>query len=690
MNYKYIMDQESLDEAVKHLNTLSILAWDTETGPRPEYELEFKENKKIGLDPYRSRIVTHQLGDEDIQYIIDNRCDLDMSGIYDILKNPNIVKVGINLRFDVKFILVHTGIVPKNLADCMIMEQNIRAGLFPARHDNAMQEMGSTLIRKYTSMASLVKFYLDLEIDKDHDLRTGLWKTAPGKFSGRQLEYMAGDCVYPMQIIKFQKKLIVDRGLQGVINLENGLIPVVADMEVVGCPFNVDHWLELLQTTKDELFEAEEWLNTYFENDAIVQEDLFGSPKITNKINFGSTKELAKLLVSRGYKQFTYGPGKYTSTASDKLKLMKIEGTLPEDLVDNIINYKQASKKVTAYGKNFMKSVNPVTSRIHPNFTQCLLVTGRMSCSPGMQTIPRDSEYRHAFNSPKGYKLIILDASQIEPRLSADLTNDRPAIEVFLRDGDIYTEDGEKMFNTKIIRGTERGDALRSRAKVAWLGLSYGQGKRKFHDYCRVFLGEQIFREETDDLYDKFFEIHWRMKEVMDEWSDQVDPALDNDYYIDELAKRFIKTDDQSFYSLAKSLSRKFKGNMEKGESLARSLIARGTEVTYVGTNLGRKRFFRKDFLGWWTAGRNAKIQGSAADIQKATMLAYQEYHWDNDIDAHIINVVHDEIITLVREDQAEDLYHEQIRLGEEVGNKFLREVPMKLEGGISDVWKKF
>jgi DNA polymerase-1 len=460
-------------------------------------------------------------------------------------------------------------------------------------------------------------------------------------------------------------------------------------MELTGIPFNRPYWVSLLQDNIVVRDKAVKVLNTYLKSRSVAQGNLFGGEEQINQIKFDSPQKLAKALDAVGFPGFVSSSGKPLSTSSDRLKLMKIEGALPEDLVDAILDYRRVEKRITSYGGNFLKSVDDITGRIHPKFTQAILVTGRMSCSPGMQTIPQDAEYRASFNSPEGYTLIVLDASQVEARISADTTGDQPAIDVFQRGGDIYKEDGEAFYNTIIDKETPEGKKLRNRAKAAWLGLSYGQGKNKFHTYSKLFLGEDLDKATTDELYDKFFEVHWRMKEVMDEWSSFVDPTNSGRYVIDHVVGDWIDDERATEYLLPALIERAWKDE-KKARKQLKFLLKNKHKVRYAETILGRKRFFRADFLGWWTAGRNMPIQGTAADIQKATMLAFQKMHWEKNFDAHIINVVHDEIITLVREDQAEDLFQEQVTLGESVGQKFLQHVPMKVDGGISKQWKKF
>lgn len=683
-NYKYITRQEELNDVVEWANRQRYVAFDIETGPGDAYLDKFEEDNKLGLDPYRNKIYTFQIGNRFNQYIVDTRANLNLGGIKEILENEDIGILGVNIRFDCANVMHHWGIIPTRVMDCMIMEQVARTGIFVIGQQNEGKAMA---VRRFTGMKALAKRYMGIDIDKDKDLRINLWKTELGMFNDRQLAYMAGDCIYPDVIAKEQKKLIVDRDLSRVIQLEHELIPVIAAMELEGIPFDRTYWIHLMQEAHEEMRSHEKVLDRFMNQTMMFQDDLFGEGQTIRKYDYGSSKQLAKALTEAGVKGFRASNGEYTSTSSDKIKLMKVDGRIDPDLADALVNYRVEKKKVESYGENFLQAVHPITGRIHPNFTQTCLVTGRMSCSPGMQTIPRDKLYRKAFNSPDGYTLIILDASQIEARISADLTNDEPAIKVFQEGKDIYKEDGQLMFQREIIRGTEEGESLRSRAKVSWLGLTYGQGKAKFNRYCRLFLGEDIPVEDTNFLYDKFFEIHWKMKEVMDGWSASADPLSTNDYYKDHMADALIRPE-----SARESLMDIYTDRMDpnRAAKIVDYMLSRKDKVTYTTTLLGRKRFYRTDFVGWYTAARNHPIQGTAADIQKATMLAFQKLHWDQGFNANIINVVHDEIITIVREDQAEELLREQIRVGEEAGQAYLTKVPMKLEGGISKVWTKF
>lgn len=685
MNYTYIYKQENLCKAMAWLTGRSFFVFDVETGPRPEYIKMWEENPKIGLDPHYNQIVTVQVGDKNEQFIIDTRT-VNIDAILELLRDPSISVVGVGLKYDIKMMMHHYKCRITAAVDVMIIEQIIRNGIFPVK-EQAGNTGGAT--RRYTSMKALSKRYLDIDIDKDLDLRITLWKTPPGEFDKRQLDYMAGDCVYPELILRKQKPIAVDRGLLKVIKLENELIPVVANMELVGLPLDTGRWITLLQEATEARIKYERELDKYFGHVSASQGSLFGDDTIIRTINYDSPKQLAKALHKFGVSGFVSTDGKELSTATPKIVKMKIRGQIDSKLADTIMEFRKAIQRETSYGENFLKKVHPKTGRIHPDYTQCCLVTGRMSASPGVQTIPRDPRYRASFVAPPGYTFIILDASQIEARLSCDTTQDLEGIRVFQADGDIYKEDGQKFYNRAIDKSTPEGQALRDKAKSAWLGLTYGQGKRNFHDWSTVFLGEDISKKDTDYLFDKFFEIHHQMKVVMDGWSALANPETSNRFVVDEIVSNFIDP-ERMFNRLVEFYSFRSKGDEAKAHRRAKELVNNRNQLRYAETLLGRKRFFRPDYLGWWTAARNMPIQGTAADAQKATLLAYQKMHWEEGFDADVILVVHDELVTLVKEDQAERLYERQVEVGNAVGQKFLKNIPMKIEGGIAKTWLKF
>jgi DNA polymerase-1 len=87
--------------------------------------------------------------------------------------------------------------------------------------------------------------------------------------------------------------------------------------------------------------------------------------------------------------------------------------------------------------------------------------------------------------------------------------------------------------------------------------------------------------------------------------------------------------------------------------------------------------------------GKNMPIQGTSADITKyAIALIYKAFKEEN-LDAHLIHTVHDEIVAEAKDvvaDQVADLIEAKMI---EAGEKLLKKVPVKVDVHVSDCWEK-
>src|SRR5262249_33421383 len=101
-------------------------------------------------------------------------------------------------------------------------------------------------------------------------------------------------------------------------------------------------------------------------------------------------------------------------------------------------DYREAKKKVTTYGADWLKYV-AADGRVYPNWRQIGAASGRMSCSgPNLQQLPR-GQYRHCVVAPPGRVLVKADYSQIELRIAAKITGDQALLDVYQRGEDLHT-----------------------------------------------------------------------------------------------------------------------------------------------------------------------------------------------------------------------------------------------------------
>jgi DNA polymerase len=129
--------------------------------------------------------------------------------------------------------------------------------------------------------------------------------------------------------------------------------------------------------------------------------------------------------------------------------------------------------------------------------------TGRWAAAAGsainMQNLKRKSFLRKAIMAPEGHVVVVVDLSQIEPRVLAWLSDYRELIQIFQSGQDVYAIFGSQMFNLPGMT-KETHPLHRQSAKSALLGAGYMLGWASFAAQLLVgFLGAPPVR------YDKAF-----------------------------------------------------------------------------------------------------------------------------------------------------------------------------------------
>lgn len=662
MNYEYIHQQSDFEKVVSWLSDKKVFVLDTETG---------------GLNPFTSDIILLQVGNDEKQWIVDCRT-VNIDQLKPFLEDEKITKIGQNLKHDLKFLMWRKGWLKfKNLFDTMINEQVIRCGF----HAGA-------------SMEALVLRYLNIQIDKTEGLRKSFWNTAVNAFSKEQLDYAAGDVYYPLLIAKLQKQLIIERGLTATILLEHKVIPVLASMELKGMAIDQPAWNKLYEEALVGKQKAEQQLNTFFKSTSFVQEDVFGEDKTVREVDYDSPHQMKKALAKLGYV--------LDNTLKTTIALAAINGHMPKELAQSILLYRKYFTRKTRYGTEFLNALEPTTNRIHTDFTQCLTTNGRLSSKEdedsetdkvNLQNIPRDSEYRECFVPREGYLYIVYDYQAIEPRILGELSYDPTYLRVFDNDLDLYGEIGTGILKKEVSKKTKE---LRNQTKITVLGNSYGTGKEKFYKKMLIDMNLEngllkdpfilITKEDSDMMWEKFFEVCPKVKPTLDKFSDLADPVKSKRKIYDELAA--YEEPQAVAAKIAKNLE-KFSYKFKNQQDIIRDLVNSRGHVTYSQSIGGRKRYFKVHHRTFWTEGRNHPISATAADILKTAMVAVHDAIAAHKNDAFLVNQVHDELIIEVKAEQAEEVNSYIKPILEQSESKFLKRVAPKVEGGIFDRWQK-
>ncbi|HLG94442.1 MAG TPA: DNA polymerase I, partial [candidate division Zixibacteria bacterium] len=349
-----------------------------------------------------------------------------------------------------------------------------------------------------------------------------------------------------------------------------------------------------------------------------------------HEFNINSPQQLGKVLFEELRLKSKRKTAKKASLSTDVgvLEDLAKEHELPRLILD----YRSLFKLKSTYVDALPTSVKSSTGRLHTSYNQTIAATGRLSSvEPNLQNIPirteRGGEIRKAF-VPSGpdYQILSADYSQIELRLLAHYAEDEAMIAAFNRDEDIHARTAAEVFGVSPgkITSEQRRVAKIANFSIVYGGSAYG-------------LAQQTEMDPKD-------------------------------------AKLFMQT----YFA-------RYPGVKE----FQQKAIAQAREEGFVTTLLGRRRFIpeinSENFQLRSFAERtaiNTPLQGSAADVIKAAMIA---------VDAEMVGKkskmilqVHDE---LVFDAHQSELAWLKAMVKEKMEGVIQLKVPLKVDIGTGPNW---
>lgn len=393
--------------------------------------------------------------------------------LQEILDNPDIKKVGHNIKYDV-IALIKAGFTIENIwFDTMLASQLANSQAFTHGIDSlAFSELG---FKKIPTVQLLGK-------KKDSQMTSvPLQELAAYACEDGIITWRLYQKFYPLIEEQHIKKIFYE--------VEMPLLPILAQMEIYGIKVDKQYLeklgIELRATLSD--IEKKTW-------DAVGKEFNIGSPAQLQKILFEDLK-----LSVVGIKKIKSG----FSTDADTLA--KLKGKHP--LVSLILEYRELAKLLNTYVETLPKQIDE-HGRVHTSFIQLGAATGRMaSTEPNLQNIPIRTELgnkvRRAFIADKGKVLLGADYSQAELRVLAHLSQDPLLIEAFQGKADFHAAVAEKLgvdrraakaINFGIIYG------LGSQALANDIGISTAEAKEFIDRYFETFPGVRAFIEKMHRL----------------------------------------------------------------------------------------------------------------------------------------------------------------------------------------------
>ena len=399
-----------------------------------------------------------------------------------VLQNPEIEKVGQNIKFDILVLRKYGIRVEGPLFDTMIAHYLINPEL---RH--GMDYLAETYL-KYSPVP----------------IESLIGAKGKGQFSMRDIpvekvaDYAAEDADVTLRLKNYFDPKLKEYAVESLFfDIEMPLVYVLAEMEFTGVMLDTDA-LSSYSVVLTEKLKAKE-------------KDIYELAGV--EFNINSTKQVGEILFDR--MKITEDKVKKTKTggfSTSEETLEKLRNKHP--IVGNLLDYRGIKKLLGTYVDALPELINLETGKIHTSFNQTVTSTGRLSSTnPNLQNIPIRNdlgrEIRKAFIADNDNCLFFsADYSQIELRIMAHLSGDKNMIEAFRSGADIHSATASKIYN---ISDENVTSDMRRKAKTANFGIIYG---------ISVFgLAERlnIPRSEAKELIDGYFNTYSRVHEYMEE-----------------------------------------------------------------------------------------------------------------------------------------------------------------------------
>ena len=488
-----------------------------------------------------------------------------------VVENPNITKVGWNLKFDLQIFELYGIYVRGTVLDGMLMKYLLNE-------------------EKPNDLKSMVRRYLPEhgDYEKAEKFDKIPWDKKPLE---PLCKYGCQDTDYTLRLAMFFESKLIEIGMYPLFrHLIMPASRVLQHAEKTGLYLDRKFNQELLESYKPKIEQAtsnclnlprvkkfsrwlvQERISKYLASIESELEDLdYHNPKdarkiasreqkisniragvfttkkeleLTREVNLGSTIDLPLLLYSE--KGFKFPIIKYTkdkktnrdtdkpSTDEDTLVELRLTVKNPENpkaiFLDNLLELRGLKKMYTTYIEGWHDKVQD-DDRIHGQFKIIGTTSGRLSSSePNLQQIPKtsvDANIKKQLVAPKGKLYMALDYSQAELRIMAHLSGDETYLEAFAKGQDphlaiaankygVSYDEANKAYSDEQHPDYKVWKNRRKQAKQICFGIIYGIQKKllavKLSD---PKAGIIVTPDEAQQQLNEFFQEHPKIKKFM-------------------------------------------------------------------------------------------------------------------------------------------------------------------------------
>ena len=469
--YHLVQTEADMQALVTLLSTADVISLDTETTSTNAIEAQLV-GLSFAIEEKKAYYVPVPEQANEAQNIVNR-----FKAIYE---NPNTLKVGQNIKYDLEVLRSYGVALQGPLFDTMVAHYLLQPEL---RHN--MDFMAEVYLNYET-------VHIDALIGPKGKAQKNMRELAPSEV----YNYACEDADITLQLKNVLQPKLVEAGVERLFNeVEMPLIPVLAEMECNGVRIDTAALKETSQVFTERMLQLEQEIYQ-----AAGKTFNVASPKQVGDILFGEMK-----IIDKPKKTKT---GQYV-TSEEVLQTLRSK----HPIVAHILDYRALKKLLGTYVDALPKLINPRTGHIHTSFNQAVTATGRLSSSdPNLQNIPvrgeDGKEIRKCFIPEEGCEFFSADYSQIELRVMAHLSQDANMLDAFREGYDIHAATAAKIYNKPVSEVTRDE---RTKAKRANFGIIYGITVFGLADRLN------IERAEAKQLIDGYFKMFPQVQQYMEQ-----------------------------------------------------------------------------------------------------------------------------------------------------------------------------
>ncbi|MEM7530169.1 MAG: DNA polymerase I [Pseudomonadota bacterium] len=483
--YETVTSMAALEALIAEAHETGLLSVDLETTSLDEMQAEIVG---IALSPAPGRAayvpVNHVEGEADLfsgGKRVEGQITLDaaLAALRPILADGAVLKIGQNLKYDIKVFARHgTALTPFD--DTMLISYALDSGLgghgmdeLSERHLEHRPQPIKELIGSGKSAITFDRVPVEKAAHygaEDADITLRLWH-------------------------RLKPRLAAERVSTVYHTLERPLVPVLAQMERTGIKVDRQILSELSTRFAQKMAGLEAEIH-----------ELAG-----RSFNVGSPKQLGEILFDEmGLEGGKKGKTGAWGTGADVLETLAAQG---HDLPARVLDWRQVSKLKSTYTDALPTHINPETGRVHTSFSLAATSTGRLaSTDPNLQNIPVRTEegraIRTAFVAEPGNVILSLDYSQIELRILAHIAGIEELRQAFREGQDIHAMTASEVFGVPV-EGMD--PMIRRQAKAINFGVIYGISAYGLANNLR------IPREDAQAFIDAYFKKFPGIRDYMED-----------------------------------------------------------------------------------------------------------------------------------------------------------------------------